>query len=89
MSPTVFDEINCNFTPPPTLEESQCAQIRGYHGVVERGSLEGAKVIVVAWKPSDEDLMRLLNGSPVFLSVFGGLPPHMLTTSFAEAITPA
>lgn len=53
------------------------------------GSVDGDKIVVVAWQPNEIDLERLRNGAPIFLSVLGGLPPHFLTTDFKEAVNPA
>lgn len=38
----------------------------------------GERVIRTAWKPEPEDLAHLANGGTVWLSTWGGLPPHML-----------
>ena len=89
MTPVSFPEANCNFKAPPDLEESQCMTIPAYKGIIERGSVEGAPIVVVAWKPSIEELEILKRGGPIFLSMLGGLPPHFLTTQFEEAIRPA
>lgn len=35
-------------------------------------------VIRVAWKPSAEDVVALQNGGTIWLSCWGGLPPHSL-----------
>jgi hypothetical protein len=66
----------------------QCMAIPGFVGVVERGSVEGAQVVVVAWKPSPQEIEALSNGSPIFLSCLGGLPPHFLSTDFHAATHP-
>lgn len=89
MIPVDFPEANTNFKAPASLEESQVAPVRGYHGIVERGSVEGLPVVVVAWQPDAEDLTALNQGKPIFLSTLGFLPPHFLSTSFEEAKQPA
>jgi hypothetical protein len=86
MKPVEFPEANTSFGPPKDLAESQCKTVRGYSGVLAGGSCDGAPITVVAWKPSSEELTALNNGSPVFLSVMGGLFPHYVCTSFTEAI---
>lgn len=88
MIPVKFDEANCNFGPPSDLEESQCHTIPAYKGTVQQGSVEGSHIVVVAWKPSEQELRELVNGSPIFLSMIGGLAPHFLTTKFVRAISP-
>lgn len=85
MNPDTFPEVNTQFTAPDGLEESQVQTIPGFMGTVDRGSVEGLQMIVVAWKPSPVDLVRLNTGGVIYLTVLGGLPPHFLTTSFAEA----
>jgi hypothetical protein len=46
-------------------------------------------MVVVAWKPTAEELAALNAGAPVFLTTLGGLPPHFITTDFAAATTPS
>lgn len=41
-------------------------------------SVFGEPVIRVAWKPEPGDLVNLIAGGTVWLSTWGGLPPHML-----------
>jgi len=90
MSPVKFEQSNCEFGPPSDLHESQCMRIPGFKGQVNNGkSVDGAPLVVVAWKPSEEELIRLKEGHPIYLSVIGGLFPHFLTTDFKEAINPA
>jgi hypothetical protein len=89
MIPTDFPQANCRFGPPQGMEESQVQTIRAFRSQVGIGSLEGADLIVTAWKPDATDLARLNAGAPLFLTFIGGLPPHMATTHFAEATNPA
>ena len=64
------------------MDESQVASIPAWVGSVDGGNCDGADVVVVAWQPSDEDVARIVAGEPVFLTVFGGLPPHCISTEF-------
>lgn len=89
MTPVLFDGANCVFGPPGDLEESQCHSIPAYRGAVERGSVEGSLIVVVAWLPTAEDLERLNAGGPLFISMIGGLAPHFPTTTLQEAKNPA
>lgn len=82
MTPTNFPQANKTFVHPPDLDETQCRSIPAFCGEVKEGNIDGAIVVVVAWKPSEDDLFNLNNGQPVFLSCIGGLPPHFLTTVF-------
>jgi hypothetical protein len=88
MIPIQFPEANTRYGPPPDLAESQCMTIHAYQGTVERGSVEGAAIVVVAWKPSPQEIEAMLAGKPIFLSCLGGLPPHFLSTDFETAINP-
>jgi hypothetical protein len=88
MQPAEFPESNAKFRHPDDLDESQCYTISGYLGKRIGGNLDGADFVVVAWKPSPEDLDRLNAGHPIYLSCLGGLPPHFLTMSFNDAILP-
>jgi hypothetical protein len=85
MSPINFSQANFVFGPPPGYDESQVMRISAFVGEAKRGSLDGEKIVVVAWKPNDEDLKRLQAGAPIYLSCFGGLPPHSLNTTFEAA----
>jgi hypothetical protein len=38
----------------------------------------GMRCVRVAWKPSEIDLAHLAQGGTIWLSCWGGLPPHML-----------
>lgn len=88
MIPVDFPEANVLFGPPEGLDESQCMTITAFSGKVAGGSVDGANITVTAWKPSAEELEALKNGSPIFISFIGGLPPHFLTTVFQSAIKP-
>lgn len=89
MSPIKFEGANATFGPPEGYEAGQVAPIYGFATQVQRGSCEGAPLVVTAWQPSPAELAQLNAGNPVFLSVLGGLPPHFLTTNLAEACNPA
>ena len=89
MTPINFPEVNCKFTAPPDLEESQCMTIAAYRGWIQGGSVDGSPVVVVAWQPSDTEREMIAEGKPVFISMIGGLAPHFLAMSFEEAIRPA
>lgn len=85
MDPVKFPQCNARYGPPEGLVESQVRTIHAYEGTVERGSCEGCKMVVVAHKPTPEDIARIVAGEPIFITQIGGLAPHFLTTSFEEA----
>lgn len=39
---------------------------------------EGVPVVRVAWQPDEVELAHLAKGGKIWLSTWGGLPPHML-----------
>jgi len=88
MTPVDFPELNKNFCAPSDMDESQVATLPAYAGQVRGGSCDGVPIVVVAWRPSAEEFQDLVDGKPVFISMFGGLPPHYLTTDFQQAISP-
>lgn len=88
MTPTDFEHSNCIFGPPKDLEKSQCMSIHAYSGQVLGGSVDGSHVVVVAWRPNEQELKDIAKGKPIFISMMGGLAPHFLTTNFNQAITP-
>jgi hypothetical protein len=90
MSPAEFPQANTKFGPPPDLDGANVGSIRAFKGTINSGSLEGYPVVVVAWKPSEADMERLTNGGLVYLQmVGGGLAPHLLSTTFEEAVNPS
>lgn len=89
MTPVKFPQANVTFGPPEDLEESQCKSIPAYVGEVKAGSVDGASMVVVAWKPSEAEMAELNAGGYVYLQCLGGLPPHYVATSFEHAINVA
>lgn len=62
--------------------------IHAYQGKVNGGSVDGSQIVVTAWRPSPEEVKAIIEGSLIFLSFLGGLPPHFATTEFQQAINP-
>lgn len=89
MTPVTFPEANTLLGPPKGLVESQCATMAGYVGVVEKGSLEGSDIFVVAWLPNEKEMAQICNGAPILLTFIGGIPPHYPSTSFQDASQPS
>lgn len=85
MTPTDLPETNAQFGAPKGMMESQVATIRAFWGEIDQGPLEGSEFVVTAWQPSPEEVAAINAGAPIFLTTMGGLPPHLLTTSFREA----
>lgn len=66
-----FEAAPVTFAPPPGMPDCEaCAAI-----VTDD---EGQRVVRVAWKPNEIDLAHLARGGTLWLSTWGGLPPHML-----------
>ncbi len=89
MTPVKFPECNCQFRPPPDLDESQCMTIDAFNGQVQGGSLDGVRVIVVAWKPTEAEIEQIKSGDPIYISFVGGLPPHFPAMTFNQATHPS
>jgi len=89
MTPINFPEANTQYGPPKDMTESQVATIPAFAGEVRSGSCDGVHIVVVAWTPTAEELRDIMDGKPIFISMFGGLAPHYLTTSFEQAINVA
>ncbi len=89
MNASHFPEANCRFGPPQDLQESQCGTISGFLGKANGGSCDGIDIAVVAWQPNAIERAAIFEGAPIFLTMIGGLSPHMMTTTFREAIHPA
>lgn len=39
---------------------------------------DGTQVVRVPWKPDRTDLLHLISGGTVWVSLWGALPPHMI-----------
>ena len=89
MQPVNFSESNTPFRPPPDMTDGQCGTVHAYRGTTQSGSLDGVDLVVVAWKPDALDLKRLNEDGVIYLACVGGLPPHLLCTSFKQALNPA
>lgn len=91
MIPVTFEEANASFGAPEDMHESQCMTIEGFMGEVRNpnSSLDGQRIIVVAWKPSIEEITIMQMGNPIYLSFVGGIPPHFPCMTFQEATNPA
>jgi hypothetical protein len=85
MTPTDFPQSNTVFTAPPDMDASQVFDIPAHVDEIKGGNIDGSLVVTVAWLPSADDLAALNAGAPVFVSMVGGLMPHMLNTSI-EAV---
>lgn len=80
-----FPEANTTFGCPVGMDPSQVATAPAYVGPIRGGNLDGMPCVVVAWKPTEEELEELNAGGLVYLSVLGGLPPHFICTRFSTA----
>lgn len=56
--------------PPGMVDCSDCAAVLT--------DSNGERVVRVAWKPNEIDLVHLAKGGTIWLSCWGGLPPHMV-----------
>ena len=89
MTPVTFPQANTTFHKPADLTDEQCGSAEAFQGEIASGSLEGAPVIVTAWKPDPMELEALRNGGSVFITfITEVLPPHTLATNFESAINP-
>lgn len=89
MTPVAFPQATVSYGPPEGFEESQVRRVPAYLGAAIGGSCDGQTITVVAWKPSSDEIQQLVEGGEIYLTMFGGLAPHMLTTTFQEATHPA
>lgn len=89
MIPQQFPEANKVYRAPAGFTDTQVVPIPAFQGEAVGGSCDGQMITVVAWRPTPWEIERLEGGGVVYLTMFGGLAPHMLTTSFAEATHPA
>jgi hypothetical protein len=88
MIPTEFPESNKSFSAPQGTDESQVQAIRACVRERQGGTLDGSMMIIVAWRPSQEEIEQIRHGNPIYLTCLDGLPPHYLATTFEEALLP-
>ena len=70
------------FRNPEDMTPEQVQSIDAYSGQIVGGNCDGQRVTVVAWLPDEADIDRMVAGEPIYLMVFGGLPPHHVSTTF-------
>jgi hypothetical protein len=72
-----FEARVCTFTAPEEREVG----IEPATGIItspkDPADL-GVSCVRVAWKPDEVDMANLIHGGTIWLSTWGGLPPHML-----------
>lgn len=71
-----FPESNTVMRRPDGWTEDECCDVHAYRGE----AADKHPVIITAWKPTPEELVRLNLGEPIYLCVWGqGMPPVALT----------
>lgn len=85
MIPIEFPQANHRFGPPEGMNEEQVRTIHAHVHEVQGGGNDGIVSVTCAWLPSAKDLERIMNGGPIFVTMFGGLAPHCITSSFEDA----
>jgi len=80
MTPIDFPQSNAKFSAPEGYTEEQVATIPAFIGQLYGGCVDGDKVVMVAWKPDEDEIADIVAGKPIFLCMMGGLLPHTLTT---------
>jgi hypothetical protein len=88
MIPATFEQVNTEMDPPKGMTEKDVLRIPAFLAEVRDPSscLDGSHVVIVAWKPSIEELKKLMEGGSIFLTAIGSLPPHYMSASFEAAI---
>lgn len=71
------------FRAPPDMDNCTDA------GAVLTKNAEGQIIVRVPWKISDDEILALLSGGTIWLSTWGGLPPHMLEVQPPSASHPS
>jgi hypothetical protein len=84
-----FSEANRTIGAPAGFEETQVQPARVYCGIAEGGSCDGVPISVVAWQPTPEEILNIIGGGPIYVTMMGGVAPHFVTTSFDQATKPA
>jgi hypothetical protein len=87
MTPGIPPNHNRVFVAPEGMSAEQVSAMSAFQGTLSQpqSNLDGADFIVVAWKPSPEEVKAIQEGGMVYLSCLQILPPHFITTSFSEA----
>lgn len=80
-----FPQANIQMKAPPDME-SCVGSIPAYRAIIQGGPMDGSDVFVLAWRPSEKEIEEIRNGACVYLTCIGSTPPHLLSTSFEEAL---
>jgi hypothetical protein len=73
-----FPQSNITFEKPEGWTDEQCHAVAGFAGE----DTKGRKVVITAWKPSAEELVKLNLGEPLWLIISGKrMVPVILTTN--------
>lgn len=67
MKGTDFEGSTFDLVKPSDMTDEQCTPLRAASGTDN----EGFSFILVAFKPSPEDLQAMIDGRPVFMKVLG------------------
>lgn len=67
-----YDPRPVTMNPPDGMDSCVAAP------AVVRRSDDGDTVVSVPWQPNEIELAHLARGGTIWLTTWGGLPPHML-----------
>jgi hypothetical protein len=85
MTITRFDAANICYRSSKAMPCTEADKVYAYAHDVDGGPRDGDRLSIVAWQPSLVDIMRIMNGEPIFVAilgegVLGEIPPHQLST---------
>lgn len=72
MIPQRFAEANQVLHRPANLTEEQCQSVHAHVS-------QATRQVVTCWKPTAEELVKINLGEPIWLILWGGMPPACLT----------
>lgn len=73
-TPTDFPQVNVRLGKPEGMTDAECTPLPAHRSLQPR-------CFVSCWRPTVEDLERLVRGAPIWVYVYGdGHPPLAVTT---------
>tara|TARA_R110000744_G_scaffold104945_5_gene200773 strand:- start:8013 stop:8267 length:255 start_codon:yes stop_codon:yes gene_type:complete len=77
LRPIHFEQSNLRYGPPKDKTEEQVATLHAWKGE----DAEGTPMVIECWQPSPEEILDILDGKPVWITIMGtGVPPLAVDT---------
>lgn len=66
---------HCRFGPPPGVDDDACGTVEAF---ITSSDADLGRVVRVPWQLTADEIATLAAGGTIWLSTWGGLPPHQV-----------